>query len=89
MGILPGLLERSNRRGGKMVRILTFPTPNHEYGYYRCWYENSAPVEFEGKIFEGIKEYDSYLTFKFGKYMELPPESGRKVHPVSELRLLR
>lgn len=83
------LLERSNSRGGKMVRILTFPTPNHEYGYYRCWYENSAPVEFEGKIFEGIKEYDSYLTFKFGKYMELPPESGRKVHPVSELRLLR
>lgn len=82
------LVQRSNRRGGRMVRILTFPTPNSEYGYYRCWYENSTPIEFEGKFFDGIKDFDSYLTFKFGKYMELPSIGERKVHPVSAIRLL-
>ena len=70
-----------------MVRILTFPTPNNEYGYYRCWYENSADIEFEGKVFKGIKDYDSYLSFKFGDYMKLPPKEKRKVHPVSKLRV--
>lgn len=81
------LIRRSNRIGGRMVRILTFPTPNSEYGYYRCWYQSSAPIEFEGITFEGIRDYDSYLSFKFGNYMELPPESQRKVHPVSQLKL--
>ena len=70
-----------------MVRILTFPTPNSEYGYYRNWYENSVDTEFEGIIFQGIRDYDSYLGFKFGNYMELPPVEKRKVHPVTKLIL--
>lgn len=82
------LICRSNRMAGRMVRILMFPTPNSEYGYYCCWYQNSRPIEFEGVWLSGIKEYDSYLSFKFGNYMELPPEGGRKVHPVSKLKLL-
>lgn len=82
------LIRRSNHVGGRMVRILTFPTPNNEYGYYRCWYEKSAPTVFEGVVFDGIADYDSYLSFKFGAYMELPPEEKRKTHPVSELMLL-
>lgn len=81
------LIRRSNRAGGRMVRILMFPTPNSEYGYYRCWYENSSPIKFEGVEFQGIKDYDSYLSFKFGNYMELPPEDKRKVHPVSRLKI--
>lgn len=79
------LIKCSNRKKSRMVRILMFPTPNDEYGYYRCWYENSTDLLFEGKKFKGIKDYDSYLSFKFGNYMELPPEEGRKVHPVSAL----
>lgn len=37
-----------------MVRILLFPTPNSEYGYYRSWYENSVDILFEDKMFSGI-----------------------------------
>lgn len=81
------MVRRANRRKTRMVRILTFPTPNDEWGYYRCWYENSADTEFEGVVFQGIKDYDSYLSFKFGNYMELPPVEERKVHPVSGLRV--
>lgn len=83
-----GMVHCANRKKTRMVRILMFPTPNQEYGYFRCWYENSADMVFEGKVFRGIKDYDSYLTFKFGCYMELPPKEKRKVHPVSEIKLL-
>lgn len=82
------MIHNANKKRTRMVRILMFPTPNDEWGYYRNWYENSVDMVFEGKIFQGIKDYDSYLSFKFGDYMELPPVKKRKVHPVSELRLL-
>lgn len=82
------LIYRSNQRKTKMVRILTFPTPNRHYGYLRRWYENSIEIKFEGKSFMGIRDYDEYLTFKFGEYMKLPPEDQRKVHPVSNIKLI-
>lgn len=80
-----GMIRSANRKRTRMVRILMFPTPNDEWGYYRNWYENSVDTVFEEKVFQGIKDYDSYLSFKFGNYMELPPEEKRKVHPVSKL----
>ena len=58
------------------------------YGYFRRWYEESANYEFEGHIFKGIKDYDEYLTFKFGEYMKLPPEEQRKTHPATYYKLL-
>ncbi|MBQ9990101.1 MAG: LicD family protein [Lachnospiraceae bacterium] len=80
-----GMIRRAGRKKTRMVRILTFPTPNDEWGYYRSWYENSTDIVFEGITFRGIKDYDSYLSFKFGEYMTLPPMEKRKVHPVSKL----
>lgn len=78
---------RANKKRTRMIRILTFPTPNNEWGYYRCWYENSTDTLFEGKVFQGIKDYDSYLSFKFDNYMELPPSDERKAHPVSKFMI--
>jgi len=83
-----GMIFRYNRKKTRMVRILMFPTPNNEYGYYRNWYETSMDIAFEGIIFQGIKDYDSYLSFKFGNYMVLPPVEKRKVHPVSKLKVI-
>lgn len=79
-------VRRQSMKKTKWVRILTFPTPNKEYGYLREWYENSKEVMFEGRIFQGIKDYDAYLTFKFGDYHKLPPVEMRKVHPVTALK---
>ncbi len=81
------MICNANHQKTRMVRILMFPTPNNEYGYYRNWYENSTDTNFEGVVFQGIKDYDSYLNFKFGNYMELPPIEDRKVHPVSKIVL--
>lgn len=77
----------SDRKQTKWVRILTFPTPNKAYGYLAKWYEHSKEIEFEGIKFLGIQDYNAYLSFKFGNYMELPPEEQRKIHPVSDIKL--
>ncbi len=82
------MIVHAGRKNTKMVRILMFPTPNRAYGYWRKWYEDSQSVTFEGKTFQGIRDHDGYLSFKFGNYMELPPVSMRKIHPVSRLRVL-
>lgn len=37
-------------------------------------------VEFEGKQFHAIKDYDSYLKNLYGDYMVLPPEDKQKSH---------
>lgn len=79
-------VKKQQKKKTKWVRILTFPTPNKEYGYLREWYEESKDITFENEVFWGIKDYDAYLSFKFGNYMELPPPEKRKVHPVTELR---
>lgn len=81
-------LRQGNCYPSRWVRILTFPTPTRDEGYLRAWYEHSAPIDFEGKTFSGIADYDSYLRFKFGDYHTLPPLAQRKVHPVSQIKLL-
>lgn len=83
-----GMIRRANRKKTRMVRVLMFPTPNSEYGYYRNWFETSADMEFEGKVFQGIKDYESYLSFVYGDYMQLPPPEKRKAHPVSDIKVL-
>ena len=81
-------IVKQNKKKTKWVRILTFPTPNKEYGYLREWYENSEKILFENEMFDAIRDYDAYLSFKFGNYMELPPMEMRKVHPVTKLQCL-
>ena len=79
-------VQKCARKKTKWVRILTFPTPNKEWGYLREWYENSEKITFENISFWSIKDYDAYLSFKFGDYMQLPPMEERKVHPVTSLK---
>jgi lipopolysaccharide cholinephosphotransferase len=82
------LKTTSNKKVTKMVRILTFPTPdNGHYGYYRKWYVKLTDIKFEGHYFPGPKEYDEYLTFKFGNYHELPPIEQRLGHPATHYKL--
>lgn len=80
------LVRRTNRKRTSWVRILTFPAPNRQQGYRTEWYENSIGTLFEGRVFPGIREYDAYLTFKFGNWRCLPPEKDRKTHPVTDIR---
>jgi lipopolysaccharide cholinephosphotransferase len=81
------LAARCNRDATELVRIYTFPTPKGTYGYYRMWYEDLSKIAFETGCFFGIKDYDGYLRYKFGDYMQLPPESQRRRHSASKFSL--
>lgn len=83
------LVRLSNKnKHTKWVRTLTFPLPNHQIGYERCWYKKYTQIEFEHKKFMVESSYEKWLRAEFGNYMELPPIEKRKAHPVSKLKLI-
>lgn len=83
------LVKKSNKNEHtKWVRALTFPLPNHQIGYRRCWYKKYAQIEFEQKKFMVESSYEKWLRAEFGDYMKLPPIEKRKVHPVTKLKLI-
>ena len=81
-------MVRKAGKDTKYVRILLFPTGNKKKGYLRRWYAESEEILFEGYPFEGIRDKEEYLSFKFGNYMEYPPveERIKKQHPVTVLK---
>ena len=82
------LIAKCKAIDSKYVRILTYPTPNSEYAYLRKWYESSEEIWFECQKFTGIRDWNEYLSFKYGDYMKLPEITERKVHKVTALKLL-
>lgn len=83
------LIKSTVNKKTKLVRILTFPTPKKVYGYNREWYTELKRYSFNDLSLPGAKDYDGYLTVKYGDYIKLPPEGKRKVHPISNLILLK
>lgn len=81
------MIGRVNAKQTKMVRVSLFPAPK-AYGLLREWFEDRKEIAFEGKMFYGPRNYDAYLTAKYGDYKKLPPEDHRKVHPVTKIKLL-
>ena len=79
---------KCDKKPTKRIRIFTFPVPGKQFGYLKSSFENLTEVEFEGVILMGMKDYETYLRYKYGDYMALPPVEKRKVHPVSRLKLL-
>lgn len=77
------------RRETKLVRILAFPMPKgRTYGYLRKWLEDLKDIKFEGYMFPGIKNYDDFLKFNYGDYMQLPPpEKCKCSHPAVKFQL--
>lgn len=78
----------SNRGKRKWVRALMFPTFGKEFGYNRDWFEPGEDVIFEGYRFQCMKGAKEYLKFSYGDYMQLPPVEKRKVHPVSDIKVI-
>jgi lipopolysaccharide cholinephosphotransferase len=81
------LIQKVNAKKTRLVRMSLFPAPNKNYGSKREWFEESAEIQFENHIFYGAKDYDNYLKFTYGTYMEFPPIAQRKVHPVVAIKI--
>lgn len=83
-----GLILKIHPNTSEVVRTLTYPAPKKLDGYYRRWFAETAPISFEGYEFEGVRDYQEWLSFEFGNYMELPPEDKRKTHPVTDIKFV-
>jgi len=75
-------------KSSRLVRHLGFPQPKGRvYGFNRVWFEVVSDVGFEGYFFPGNLDYDSFLTYHYGDYMQIPPSEKRHWHPVSKFML--
>ena len=50
-------------------------------------YSEYVELQFEGKKFLALKNYDYYLSHIYGDYMKLPPEEKRVTHHMFEAYL--
>lgn len=82
------LVSRNNRKTTGYMRSLMFPTFGKDYGYNSEWFQPGEDIEFEGHMFQCMKGAKEYLAYSYGDYMQLPPENQRKVHPVSDIKLI-
>lgn len=48
--------------------------------FQKKFFEVETKYLFEKEIFNGVKDYDTYLTQLYGDYMTLPPLENRKEH---------
>lgn len=79
--------EKSIRRwNGNATLQYVFPSTiawSRQY-YPANLFENMRAIEFSGKQYMCISDYDSILRLDYGDYMQLPPEEERvwKHHPI-------
>lgn len=65
----------------ELVRHNTHPYPNPDvcgYGIPARLMKSLTLLEFEGRKFPAVKNYDEYLTMLYGDYMKLPPKEKQK-----------
>jgi len=87
--LLNSMIKRSNKKDSELVSHFTHPYPNNEsckYGIPKGFLTEFIELEFEGRKFMAVKEYDKYLTMLYNDYMKLPPEDKRRGHmpPITE-----
>ena len=81
--------SRSRNDSPNRVRLLLYIPPGREYtkkplkeryGMTKKWIRERSEFDFEGIKVYGSRDFDDFLTWKYGEYMKLPPENQRKGH---------
>lgn len=62
------------------AQLMCSQCPADEYYYLKEWFDDFIDIEFEGKLFRSIRQYDAFLTVAYGDYMTLPPVEKRTRH---------
>lgn len=88
---IPGLKQMVTKMRDYYIRSISYGetdvwyiiagplTLRHKMTYNRDLFANITEVEFEGKFYPAISEWDYFLQLRYGDYMQLPPEDMR--HP--------
>jgi len=79
LNITEKLAQMGKSRG--LVGYMASMGVNHFY-FPTDWTKNICFVDFEGKKYPAFEQYDDYLKYHYGDYMQLPPEDKRISHPV-------
>ncbi len=96
LGIMEWMAELSNRRKAKGVVCTAFYRNDHFIkktirdigkGTAAVYFEEWVEIEFEGFPFYICRDYDRYLTDKYGDYWKYPPLDMRLLHPPKSYRL--
>lgn len=77
------LQKKNNSQNSDYVGNLFTPYKNECYP--RDWFNEYQDVEFEGKTYKAISQYDKYLTLVYGDYMTVPPKNKRKDHHITAM----
>ncbi len=85
------LFHKQDWHDAKLAGTITGAYKTNEIVDNTFWGYDKEPVylDFEGLKVRAPYEYDKYLTFMFGNYMELPPEEKRKIHYCGEIIKLK
>ncbi len=77
------MTEKFAMRGNneEMVGYMASMGISHFY-FPKKWCDRICMVDFEGKKYPAFEQYDDYLKYQYGDYMQLPPEDKRISHPV-------
>lgn len=73
-------LKYNGTENNTLVTMLTFGDGIKNGKHYRKWFDEYIDIEFEGRKYKSIKNYDAMLKAVFGDYMTLPPEEARIPH---------
>lgn len=65
----------------KLVGYMASMGVSHFF-FPKKWCDRTCMVDFEGKQYPAFEQYDEYLKYQYGNYMQLPPEDKRIPHPV-------
>ena len=87
--LLEIIADITDRKRTELVRHMTYPYRKEcRYGLPRECFDEYIEKDFEGYRFKIFKNYDLYLMRLYGDYGKLPPIEKRKIHPVSEIKLI-
>lgn len=67
--------------GQKKIGYMASMGVNHFY-FPKEWIDKTCMVDFEGGKYPAFEQYDEYLRYQYGDYMQLPPDDKRVSHPV-------
>lgn len=87
LSILEFVMRMNNNRT-KTDGLYPVCYANRRFIYKKEWFNEYLQIEFEGKKYPSISEWDKFLEQSYGDYMKLPPECERKPgHKIVEVKL--